>query len=98
MVKKSEKSLIAQKAAMAEAIEKIEKCRDSHSKSLKIGYNGYLNVFPEEIRQLTWLTSLSVVCTGIRILPDWIGELENLRVLDISSNQKIRKLPSSLAI
>ena len=96
MAKNSEKTLVKHKAAITEAIEAIEKCRDSHSKTLEIGYNGYLNVFPEEIRQLTWLTSLSVVGTDIKVLPDWIGELEKLRVLDISSNQKIRNLPSSL--
>jgi Leucine-rich repeat (LRR) protein len=96
MARNNEKSLAEQKAAIAETLEKIDKCRKSHSKTLKIGPNGYLTIFPEEIRQLTWLTGLYVVCTGIKIIPDWIGELKNLKVLDISINQKIRKLPSSL--
>jgi len=96
MARNSAETQVNQEAAMAEALKKIEKCRDSHSKTLKIGYNLYLTVFPDEIRQLAWLTSLSVVSTDIKVLPDWIGELANLRVLDISANQKIRELPLSL--
>jgi Leucine-rich repeat (LRR) protein len=64
--------------------------------TLKIGHNLYLTVFPEEIRQLKWLKSLYIVCTEINKLPDWIEELEKLNVLDISSNQKIDKLPDSI--
>ena len=85
-----------QKEALSAVLKKIERCRKSRSKTLKIGYNGYLTVFPDEIRRLTWLTGLYVECTGIGILPEWIGELENLKVLDIHSNHKIRKLPASL--
>ena len=83
------------KLAMAEARKAIKLCRVSHSKNLGIGYNR-LTIFPEEIRKLTWLTSLSVICTDISIVPDWIDELTNLRILDISSNQNIKKLPSTL--
>ena len=97
MAKNSEKTLAEQKKTMAEALEKIEKCRESHSKTLEIGHNGYLNILPQEIRQLTWLTSLSVICTGIKVLPDWIGELENLKSLNLCGNQKIKKLPDSIA-
>ena len=96
MRKEVDEKAIYLKEALEEAIQSIEKCIKSHSKVLKIGYNGYITIFPDEIRQLTWLTSLYMVCTEIRTLPDWIGELENLRILDISSNQNIRKLPSSL--
>jgi Leucine-rich repeat (LRR) protein len=97
MSKKNEKILAEQKIAMAEAQKKINECKKTHSKTLQIGLNYCLTVFPEEIRQLTWLTSLSVVGTEFKILPDWIGELENLRVLDISGNLKIRKLPSTIS-
>jgi Leucine-rich repeat (LRR) protein len=82
MARNSEKVIAEQKAAMTETLEVIEKCKKTHSKTLEIGYNGYLKltVIPEEIRQLTWLTGLYVVYTDIRIIPDWIGELENLKV------------------
>jgi len=79
-----------------EELKEIEKCNISHSRSLKIGWNLTLKVFPEEIKKLTWLTSLTVKCTEINKLPDWIGELVNLKKLDISSNSKIKKLPSTI--
>jgi len=97
MAKKNGKKLIEQKKALAEALKKIEKCRRSHSKTLEIGHNGYLNVFPQEIRKLTWLTNLSIICTDIKVLPDWIGELGNLKTLNLYLNQKIKKLPRSIA-
>jgi Leucine-rich repeat (LRR) protein len=86
MVKNSEKVIAEQKAAMTEALEEIEKCRKTHSKELLIGVNKNLAVFPEEIRQLTWLTSLTVFCTEIKELPEWVGNLKNLIELDISNN------------
>lgn len=61
-----------QNKALNEALEDVKKCQSSNSQILEIGYNGYLNVFPEEIRKFKWLTSLSFVCTDISILPDWI--------------------------
>jgi Leucine-rich repeat (LRR) protein len=97
MRKNNEKVLAEQKKAMIEARKAIDECIKQHSKTLKFGYNLYLNVFPEEIRELTWLTSLSVICTDIRVLPDWIGELKNLQTLDLSTNQKIKKLPDNLS-
>jgi len=96
MARNSEKKLAEQKAAMDKALKKIERCRVSRSKTLKFYCDGYIPVLPEEIRQLTWLTNLYVICADLRAVPDWIGELENLKVLDISTNHKIRKLPSSL--
>jgi len=93
---KNEELLKKQKSALTEARKKIKECIKFHSKTLEIGYNGYLIVFPEEIRNLTWLTSLSVVCTEIKTIPSWIGELTNLRTLDISSNQKLKKLPMNI--
>ena len=97
MPKYSEETLNNQKKALAEAIGEIKKCRKSKSKTLDIGVNSYLNVFPEEIRELTWLTNLSIGCADIRVLPEWIDELKNLQFLDISSNNKLRTLPASLA-
>ena len=95
MARNNNETIENQKTAMAEALKKIEKCRISHSKTLEIGHNQYLSVFPEEIRQLTWLTNLYVLNTDIKVLPDWIGELENLTVLNISYNV-IQELPSSI--
>jgi Leucine-rich repeat (LRR) protein len=96
MAKNSEELLAEQKEAIAEVHKQIEKCRKSHSKTLMLGEFYDLNVFPREIRQLTWLTRLYVRSVGIKTLPDWIGELENLKVLDISGNNKIKKLPDSI--
>ena len=96
MPKYSEKTLNNRKEALAEALLEIEKCRKTKSKTLEIGYNGYLTVFPEEIRELTWLTSLLVVCTDISEIPDWIDELKDLKVIDFSTNKRLRKLPPSL--
>jgi len=97
MAKNSEKTLAEQKKAMAEALKKIEKCKSLHSKTLEIGHTGYLNVFPQEIRQLAWLTNLSVISTEIGVLPEWIDELKDLRTLNLEGNQKIKKLPCSIA-
>jgi len=36
-----------------EALKRINKCRASHTKTLNIVNIGHINVFPEEIRQLT---------------------------------------------
>jgi Leucine-rich repeat (LRR) protein len=72
--------------AMDKALMLIKECKKKHSHYLEIGYNGYLDKFPEEIRELTWLTSLSVVCTEISRIPDWIGGFVNLRFLDLHSN------------
>jgi len=79
MTKERKEILAGQKEVMAYTLEQIEKCRISHSKKLEI--NGYncLNAFPEEIRQLTWLTSLSVVHTEIKALPEWIDNLSRLK-------------------
>ena len=85
-----------QKDPFLEDLKRIERCKISRCKSLKIGWNTNIKIFPEEIRKLKWLTSLTVSCTGIKALPDWIGELVNLRKFDISSNQEIKKLPPSL--
>ena len=97
MPKYSEETLKNQKEAMDEALLKIKKCRKAKFKKLEIGVNGNLNVFPEEIRELTWLTSLSVHCTGIRKIPDWIDELKDIKFLDLSTNRNVKKLPSSIS-
>jgi Leucine-rich repeat (LRR) protein len=100
MARNSEKIIAEQKAVMTEALEEIEKCRKAHSRELIIGVNKNLAVFPEEIRQLTWLTSLTVFFTEIEELPEWVGNLKNLVELDISNNDIvvnpkniIKKLP-----
>jgi len=97
MTDKKDELLKKRKAALADARREIKRCKLSRNKSLELDPNGYLVSFPEEIRRLTWLTSLSVRCTDINTLPDWIGELANLRTLDISINQKLETLPASLA-
>jgi Leucine-rich repeat (LRR) protein len=85
------------KAAMDEALKEIKKCKETHSLSLEIGYNGYLDIFPEEIMELTWLKYLSVICTAIKLVPNWIVEMTNLYSLDLRSNQKLQKLPIVIA-
>jgi len=97
MAKTHVETLVEQTKARAEALKKIHKCKVSRSKTLKIGDNRNLNTFPEEIRELTWLTSLSVTNTGITELPEWIGELKDLKTLNLSGNNKLKKLPVSIA-
>jgi len=84
-----------QQMAYTKALKKIEKCRLSCSKTLEIGYNEHLIVLPEEIKQLTWLTRLSVIGTGISELPDWIGNFDKLKSLNLGSN-KLTSLPDSI--
>ena len=95
MRKVIEEDLKIQNEALAKAITKIKECHDLYLSTLKINFS-YLSTFPNEIRELKWLTSISITHTEIKFLPDWIGELENLRELDISGNQNIRKLPPTL--
>ena len=81
MGKISEKTLSDQKEAISEMLEKIEKCRKSQSKTLKID----LTEFPEEIRQLTGITSLY---QGINII-------ESKHRIDCCKKQKSKKLDLS---
>ena len=83
-----------QESDLSEIYGKIEQCSLSRSEILEIGPNLNLAVFPEEIRALTWLTSLTVTCTGIEELPDWISELKDLKSIDLSHN-RLQTLPES---
>ena len=92
---KKEEILTFEKTAMDKALKQIEKCRVTHSKTLIIR-NPWLTALPEELRKLSWLKRLYIVDTAIRVLPGWIGELENLETFDISRASNICKLPPSL--
>jgi len=42
---KKEEKIKQQSIAIAEVKKAVSECHKTHSKTLKIGYNGYLNVF-----------------------------------------------------
>ncbi|XP_030493629.2 disease resistance protein RGA2 isoform X2 [Cannabis sativa] len=50
------------------------------------------------ILKLKWLRMLDLHNSGIKVLPNSIGELKNLHYLDLSQNVNIKLLPSSICM
>lgn len=57
----------------------------------------YLKDLPPAIGRLTSLTELSFNETSFPVLPDTIGELQNLEFLNLSGNPSLQNLPDSLS-
>jgi len=67
----------------------------SHLKYLNMINNERLDKFPENITELTKLTHLTI-SGSFNSLPDEIGELTELRVLNLGGNKNLDTVPSSL--
>ncbi|XP_048141455.1 disease resistance protein L6-like [Rhodamnia argentea] len=52
---------------------------------------------PNSIGKLEWLTELNLSFSGILELPESIGDLKKLKILDITHNGKLRSLPSTIS-
>ncbi len=66
-------------------IDQIQAVREGRSKVIVVDRED-LSEFPNEIRGLQRLESLSLQMCKIRIVPDWIRELSNLKLLDLRLN------------
>ncbi|CDP20339.1 unnamed protein product [Coffea canephora] len=59
----------------------------------------HLDSLPHQLQYLTTLTSLSLFnFGGIRVLPDWIGNLVSLETLELWDCDKLQSLPSEAAM
>ncbi|HEV7495218.1 COR domain-containing protein [Baekduia sp.] len=72
--------------------ERFERAHDSRELSLT---GLHLEELPAEVHQLRTLTRLSLVDCGLRRLPEWLGDLEALEVIDLGSNP-LEILPESM--
>jgi internalin A len=77
-----------------ELLAVIEKAKQSRQKSLDLS-GIYIKEIPEEISQLTNLTSLKIRSSKLRELPEFIGKLTSLNYLYLSSNN-LATLPRSI--
>ena len=55
-----------------------------------------LGYFPEIMQEMTKPLKISMINTGIQVLPESIGKLIGLVSIDISNNRKLKYLPTSL--
>jgi internalin A len=78
----------------SELLMVIEKARQSGQISLDLSWE-QITELPEEIGQLTNLTSLNLGDNQLTLLPESIVQLTNLTSLDLRSNQ-LKTLPLSL--
>ncbi|XP_056174321.1 disease resistance protein RPV1-like isoform X2 [Syzygium oleosum] len=56
-----------------------------------------LHHIPNSIGKLELLTELDLSCSGIWELPESIGDLKNLKILNIAHNVKLSSLPSTIS-
>ncbi len=76
------------------AMEKMIDAKRKRSANLSL-YGLRLSSIPEQIGDLTALTSLNLACNRLTILPEQIGNLTALTSLDLSDN-RLTALPHSL--
>jgi internalin A len=83
-----------QQTAYNTALEKIEACRRSRKKTLKLNGLG-LSQLPPEIGQLRTLTTLDLASNQLSNLPKEIGQLKALTTLRLGRNQ-LSSLPEEI--
>ncbi|XP_056176733.1 disease resistance protein RPV1-like isoform X2 [Syzygium oleosum] len=67
---------------------------DTSLKVIPVKYGRY--GFPNASWKSKWMTPKELPCMGIRELPESIGDLKNLKILDITAS-KLSNLPSTIA-
>lgn len=72
-------------ALSRELLDKIQAVREGRWSAIRV-FNEHLSKFPNEIRGLEGLESLSFLECDIRVVPDWIREFPSLEVLDLRGN------------
>lgn len=73
----------------------IDECKKEGGRTLKLVRLG-LEEVPESIRSLTNLRELDLHSNQLTRLPEWIGELSELRILEVWDNPLFEGLPKSM--
>ena len=94
MTKLMQKTKIKSANGFAEAERRISHCLITKKDSLMLLELG-LDQFPESIKKLTWIRKLNIGKNKITCIPDWIGDLVELRDLRMHCNP-LQAIPNNI--